>query len=48
MARVADRTFEAGALLRVSSNNLILSPPLVLQAEHVDAIVAAIDAGLSQ
>ncbi len=48
MARVADRTFDAGALVRVSSNNLILSPPLVLQAEHVDAIVAAIDAGLKQ
>lgn len=48
MAQVADRTFDAGALVRVSSNNLILSPPLVIEAEHVDAIVAALDAGLKQ
>jgi len=47
MARVADKAFDAGAMIRVSSNNVILSPPLVLEAAHVDTIVAAIDAGLA-
>jgi adenosylmethionine-8-amino-7-oxononanoate aminotransferase len=47
MARVADRTFEAGALIRVSGNNIILSPPLIIEPSHVDAIVTALDAGLS-
>lgn len=47
MARLADRIFDAGVLVRVSSNNMILSPPLIIESAHVDAIVAAIDTGLA-
>jgi putrescine---pyruvate transaminase len=46
MARIADKIFEAGVLVRISGNNMILSPPLIIETQHVDAIVAAIDAGL--
>lgn len=34
-------------MLRVSGNNLILSPPLILTALDVKAIAEGIDAGLS-
>ena len=47
MAVVADAAFEAGVMLRVSSNNIILSPPLIIAASEVTAIVRAIDAGLA-
>ena len=39
-------TYEAGAMVRVSGPNIILSPPLVLTEAHVETILAALDAGL--
>jgi adenosylmethionine-8-amino-7-oxononanoate aminotransferase len=47
MARVADAAYEAGVMLRVSGNNLILSPPLILSSADVAAIAEGIGAGLS-
>jgi putrescine aminotransferase len=47
MAAVADRTYDAGVMIRVSGNNIILSPPLILTSADVAKIAAAIDAGLS-
>ena len=44
---VQNVAYENGAMIRVSGNNLILSPPLVLTAGDVDTIVSAIDAGLT-
>lgn len=38
-------TYENGAMVRVSGNNLILSPPLILTARHVDMILSALSAG---
>ena len=38
-------TYENGAMVRVSGNNIILSPPLVLKDSDVDTIVTALDAG---
>ncbi|MHA6265159.1 aminotransferase class III-fold pyridoxal phosphate-dependent enzyme [Arenibacterium sp. CAU 1754] len=40
-------TYENGAMIRVSGNNIILSPPLVLTSEHVRTILSALDAGLT-
>jgi adenosylmethionine-8-amino-7-oxononanoate aminotransferase len=40
-------TYENGALIRVSGNNIILSPPLVLSAADVDTILSALDAGFA-
>ena len=37
--------YESGAMIRVSGPNVILSPPLVLTAEDVDTILAALRTG---
>jgi len=37
--------YESGAMIRVSGPNIILSPPLVLTAEDVDTILAALRSG---
>ncbi|MGV8986840.1 MAG: aminotransferase class III-fold pyridoxal phosphate-dependent enzyme [Cypionkella sp.] len=39
--------YKAGAMVRVSGNNIILSPPLVLTEADVSTILSAIDVGLS-
>ncbi|MEC7761193.1 MAG: aminotransferase class III-fold pyridoxal phosphate-dependent enzyme [Pseudomonadota bacterium] len=38
-------TYESGAMVRVSGNNVILSPALILSEENVDTILAALDTG---
>ncbi|MEM7270954.1 MAG: aspartate aminotransferase family protein [Pseudomonadota bacterium] len=44
---VQQAAYEAGAMIRVSGPNIILSPSLVLTEADVDIILASIDAGLS-
>ncbi len=39
--------YKAGAMIRISGPNIILSPPLVISAAEVDTVLAALDAGLS-
>ena len=39
-------TYEAGTMIRVSGNNVILSPPLVISAEDVQTILNSLEAGL--
>lgn len=41
-------TYEDGVLIRISGNNVILSPPLVLTKEHVDKIISALTTGFSR
>ena len=38
--------FDAGALVRVSGPNVIISPPLVITAENIDGILTALESGL--
>ncbi|MGO4334159.1 aspartate aminotransferase family protein [Labrys sp. KB_33_2] len=45
--KVQDVAYEAGVLVRTSGANVIISPPLVISAEDVARIVAALDAGLA-
>ncbi|KUJ76498.1 hypothetical protein AVO45_11965 [Ruegeria marisrubri] len=45
--KVQDVAYQNGVMVRVSGANLIMSPPLVLSASDVDAILAALDAGFS-
>lgn len=45
--RVQKVAYEAGAMVRVSGPNIILSPPLVLEAGDVDVILGALDKGLA-
>lgn len=47
MGAIADAVYEAGVMIRVSGNNIILSPPLILTARDVETIAAGLDAGLS-
>ena len=46
-----DAIFEAayagGVMIRASGNNIILSPPLVIDSDHVTTIVTAIDDAIS-
>jgi putrescine---pyruvate transaminase len=42
---VAAAARAAGALVRPVDTKIILSPPLVAGKEHIDALVAALDAG---
>jgi len=45
--RVRDETFRAGAIVRVSGNNILMSPPLILTDEDVRIILDALEAGFS-
>ena len=44
---VAQGAYENGVMIRVSGNNIILSPSLIIEAADIATIVAGIDAGLS-
>ncbi|ASJ71929.1 aminotransferase class III-fold pyridoxal phosphate-dependent enzyme [Granulosicoccus antarcticus] len=44
-ATVQEVTYQAGAMVRVSGPNLILSPPLVLSEQDTTTILSALDAG---
>ena len=46
VARLFEATYDAGVMVRVSGNNVILSPPLVLTSGDVARILEALDAGL--
>lgn len=45
--KVQEVTYRSGTMVRVSGPNLILSPPLVVTEEDVDAILKSLDAGLA-
>ena len=45
--KVQKAAYQAGAMIRVSGPNIILSPPLVLTSADVQTILAALDAGLA-
>ena len=47
IGKVHRTAYDKGAMIRVSGNNIILSPPLVLTEGHVDTILNALDAGLA-
>lgn len=47
LATIAETAYEAGVMIRVSGNNIILSPPLILTTADVAKIAQALDAGLS-
>ncbi|THD83744.1 aminotransferase class III-fold pyridoxal phosphate-dependent enzyme [Aliigemmobacter aestuarii] len=46
-ARVQETAYRAGAMVRVSGPNIILSPPLVLTSADVQTILTALDAGFA-
>ncbi len=46
--QIFESTYDAGVMIRVSGNNIILSPSLIVEAEQIDTIVAALDQAISQ
>jgi adenosylmethionine-8-amino-7-oxononanoate aminotransferase len=44
--KVQDVAYEAGVMVRTSGPNVIMSPPLVITAQDVSRILAALDVGL--
>jgi adenosylmethionine-8-amino-7-oxononanoate aminotransferase len=47
METVLEAAYKDGVMVRISGNNVILSPPLVITSEHVAAILSALDTGLT-
>ena len=45
--KVFDTAYQAGAMVRVSGPNIILSPPLVLSEADANVILSALDAGFA-
>jgi adenosylmethionine-8-amino-7-oxononanoate aminotransferase len=45
--KVQATAYQSGAMVRVSGNNIILSPPLILTSADVQTIVRALDAGFA-
>ena len=46
MSQVFETVYQQGVMVRVSGNNIIMSPPLVIDAGDVARIIAALDVGL--
>ena len=44
--KLAQAAYRAGVMVRVSSQNVVLSPPLTITKEHVDTIANGLEAGL--
>ncbi|MEM1274058.1 MAG: aminotransferase class III-fold pyridoxal phosphate-dependent enzyme [Pseudomonadota bacterium] len=44
---VQDKAYEAGAMIRVSGPNILMSPPLILTEADVRTILSALDAGFA-
>ena len=47
VGHVAAKAYEAGAMVRVGGNNILMSPPLIIEEDEVNTILSALDHGLS-
>lgn len=47
MGALHQAVYENGVMVRVSGNNVILSPSLIVSEKHVDAILLSLDSGFS-
>ena len=48
MGQIFEGAIKAGVMLRPMENNIILSPPLIVDESHVERTLNALDAGLSK
>ena len=46
MSTVGDAIYEHGVMIRISGNNIILSPPLIVTTDHIQTILNSLDVGL--
>ena len=47
MKRIHQVTYDAGAMVRLGMNNILMSPPLTISEAEVNTILSALDAGFS-
>ncbi len=47
MKRIHQTAYEAGAMVRLSGHNILMSPPLTITADEVDVILNALDKGFA-
>jgi len=47
IARVQEVAYESGAMVRMSGNNILMSPPLVLTSDDAQTVLSALDAGFA-
>ena len=47
MKRIHTTAYEAGAMVRLGGNNILMSPPLTITAEEIDIILTALDKGFA-
>ncbi len=46
MKRIHKAAYDAGAMVRLGGNNILMSPPLIITEAEVERILSALDAGL--
>ncbi|MDA9224412.1 aminotransferase class III-fold pyridoxal phosphate-dependent enzyme [Tateyamaria sp.] len=46
MKRIYKAAYEAGAMVRVGGNNIMMSPPLIISEDEIDKVLAGLEAGL--
>lgn len=46
MTRIHTAAYEAGAMVRLGGNNILMSPPLTISEAEVDRVIAAVETGL--
>ena len=47
MKRLHQVTYEAGAMVRLGANNILMSPPLTITATEIDTVLASLESGLA-
>ncbi|NNK78765.1 MAG: aminotransferase class III-fold pyridoxal phosphate-dependent enzyme [Litoreibacter sp.] len=47
LATAFNATYEAGAMVRVGGNNLLMSPPLIITQTQIDTMLSALEVGLT-
>lgn len=47
MKRIHETAYQAGAMVRLGANNVLMSPPLTISEAEIDSILTALDAGFS-
>ncbi|WP_420557747.1 aminotransferase class III-fold pyridoxal phosphate-dependent enzyme [Roseovarius sp.] len=45
--KVHQATYEAGAMVRIGGNNLLMSPPLIITEAEIDQVLSALDTGFA-
>jgi adenosylmethionine-8-amino-7-oxononanoate aminotransferase len=46
MKKVHKTIYDAGVMVRLGGNNILMSPPLIITEGEVDRVLGALDAGL--